>query len=56
MGRNRLKYTDAKPLPAGSIALELLNFDSSKPDTVVYFDNIAVCKLSAPFVSLYAVK
>jgi hypothetical protein len=52
-GRLVSGYTDPKPLPAGGIGLELMNFDTSKPDTVIYFDNISVCQLSAPFTSLY---
>ena len=49
-GVNTMGYTDPQPLPAGSIALEL--FPPEDPATVVYFDNIAVCELSAPFVTM----
>jgi len=52
-GKKVAGYVDPKPLPGGGIGLELFSFDSSKPDTVVYFDNISVCGLSAPFVSNY---
>jgi hypothetical protein len=53
-GKPNSGYTDPKPLPGGGIGLELMSFDTSKPDTVVYFDNISVCGLGAPFLSLYA--
>lgn len=52
-GQKSSGYTDPKPLPGGGIGLELITFDTAKPDTVVYFDNISVCGLSAPFTSLY---
>lgn len=52
-GQKNSGYTDPKPLPGGGIGLELMNFDTSKPDTIVYFDNMSVCGLSAPFTSLY---
>jgi len=43
--------TDSAPLPAGGIAIEL--FPPQEPDTVVYFDDIRVCELSAPFATIY---
>ncbi|NOH02303.1 MAG: hypothetical protein HND47_10280 [Chloroflexi bacterium] len=52
-GQKNSAYTDPKPLPGGGIGLELMSFDTSKPDTIVYFDNLSVCGLSAPFTSLY---
>ncbi len=52
-GRKNSAYTDPKPLPGGGIGLALLSFDTSKPDTIVYFDNISVCGLSTPFTSIY---
>jgi hypothetical protein len=52
-GKRMAGYTDPKPLPGGGIGLELISFDSSKPDTIIYFDNISVCGLSAPFTSMY---
>jgi len=45
-------YVDPTPLPAGSIGFELL--PGGEPDAVASFDNIAVCKLSAAFATLYA--
>lgn len=54
-GKKAAGYVDPKPLPGGGVGLELMSFDSSKPDTVVYFDNISVCGLSAPFASVYVV-
>lgn len=52
-GKRIAGYTDPKPLPGGGIGLELISFNSSKPDTIIYFDNISVCGLSAPFTSMY---
>ena len=46
-GQQALSYSDPQPLPAGGIGLEL--FSAVKASTVVYFDDIAVCVLSAPF-------
>ena len=54
-GKRIAGYTDPKPLPGGGIGLELLSLDSSKPDTIIYFDNMSVCGLNAPFISLYTV-
>ena len=45
-----MSYEDSQPLPAGGIGLEL--FPAAETSTVVYFDDIAVCGLSAPFVSM----
>ncbi len=52
-GQKNSGYTDPKPLPGGGIGLELITFDTVKPGTIVYFDNLSVCGLSAPFTSLY---
>jgi hypothetical protein len=52
-GQKNSGYTDPKPLPGGGIGLELMTFDTAKPGTVVYFDNVSVCGLSAPFTSMY---
>jgi hypothetical protein len=49
-GAKLLGFTDPQPLPAGSIGLEL--FEPGDPTTVVYFDNLVVCELSAPFVTM----
>ena len=54
-GQRITGYMDPKPLPGGGIGLEIFNFDSSKPDTVINFDNISVCALSTPFTSLYSI-
>lgn len=53
-GQKNSGYTDPKPLPGGGIGLEFIPFDTAKPGTIVYFDNMSVCGLSAPFTSLYA--
>ena len=52
-GQQRSSYTDPKPLPAGGIGLELLPHEVTA-GSVASFDNISVCGLNAPFVSLYA--
>jgi hypothetical protein len=52
-GKKLIDYKDPKPLPAGTIALEVHNFKD--PNTSYYFDDLSVCELSAPFaVSLFA--
>lgn len=53
-GQRITGYADPKPLPGGGIGLEIFNFDSSKPGTVINFDDISVCGLSAPFTSIYS--
>jgi len=50
-GTRLLFYEDPQPLPPGTIGLELWLKDS---DTIVYFDAISVCGLSAPFASMPA--
>ena len=51
-GQQRASYIDPKPLPAGGIGLELLPHNVTA-GSVASFDNISVCGLNAPFVSLY---
>lgn len=51
-GQKNSGYTDPKPLPGGGIGLELIPFDTAKPGTIVYFDNMSVCGLSAPFTTM----
>jgi hypothetical protein len=43
-------YTDPQPLPPGTIGLEMHLREEVK--TVFWFDDLAVCGLSAPFTSL----
>ena len=43
-----LEFTDARPLPGGTIGLEIWASEIEGP--TVYFDNLTVCELSAPFV------
>jgi hypothetical protein len=52
-GQLREKYTDPKPLPAGGIGLEMLPHEVAA-GSIASFDNISVCGLNAPFVSLYS--
>ena len=48
-GTRLMSYEDPQPLPPGTMGLE---FRLKGSDAVVYFDNLAVCELSAPFVSI----
>jgi hypothetical protein len=52
-GNRILNYTDPRPLPAGSIGLEIIG-NATAADAVLSFDNITVCELTEPFVSIYA--
>ena len=47
-----MDYTDASPIPGGTIGIEL--FSPNLPDTISYFDDVRVCGLSAPFSTMYA--
>jgi len=49
-GEQVAAYQDPQPLPTGSLGLEAHIFND--PNTVYYFDNLAVCELSAPFQSI----
>lgn len=53
-GKPVATYTDPKPLPPGTIGLELLPSQTAQAGTVISFDSISVCGLSAPFTSMYA--
>jgi hypothetical protein len=47
-GKKNLDYTDKNPLPEGTIGLE----PHFQGEGTIYFDNLAVCELSAPFLPL----
>jgi hypothetical protein len=47
-GKKLVIYTDKNPLPPGTIGLEP-HFNGAG---IIYYDNLAVCELNAPFVSL----
>ncbi len=49
-GKKLLNYSDPQVLPPGTIGLELHLKDGAK--MIFYFDNISVCELAAPFVSM----
>jgi hypothetical protein len=52
-GKMQVEYVDPQPLPPGMISMEA--HAPNDPNTVYYFDDLAVCELSAPFTtSLYA--
>lgn len=51
-GTQILAYEDRQPLGPGQIGFEI--FEETSPGTVVYFDNISVCGLSAEFEALPA--
>ena len=48
-GFRLLAYTDPNPLPEGGIFLEALPFVDN---TIVYFDDMALCELTEPFVPM----
>lgn len=48
-GARIVLYKDPEPLPPGTIGLEMWLKNSG---ITVYFDNISICKLSAPFESM----
>lgn len=50
-GEELLTYLDPNPLPGGSIGIGL--GESLEEGSMVYFDNIRVCELSGPFVSIF---
>ncbi|MGB2963205.1 MAG: hypothetical protein WBB69_04390 [Anaerolineales bacterium] len=50
-GIRMLFYTDPQPLPGGGIFLELDQSDGGE-QSIVYFDDFAVCELTAPFTPL----
>ena len=47
-GKKLVLYKDKNPLPPGTIGLEP-HFNG---EGVIYYDNLAVCEISAPFVPL----
>ncbi len=47
-GKKMIVYKDKSPFPPGTIGLE----PHFQNDGVIYFDNMAVCELASPFVSL----
>jgi len=53
-GTQLLTYVDPQPLPGGQIGLGLLA--SEDEDSIVYFDNLAMCELSEPFSPLLPIK
>lgn len=51
-GKLVIEYTDEMPLPPGDMGIWIGPF-TDKSLTVMYFDDIRVCGLSAPFASTY---
>ena len=49
-GTQLLSYIDPKPFPGGQIGIGLE--ESEDENFMIYFDNLSVCELSAPFVSM----
>jgi Carboxypeptidase regulatory-like domain len=47
-GQQLMAYADPKPIPPGTVSLELWLKGTDFP---VYFDNMSVCELSAPFAT-----
>lgn len=50
-GKKVMEYTDTAPLPPGDIGIWIGAF-TEPSTTVLYFDDISVCGLSAPFASM----
>jgi len=48
--RMLVSYKDPAPLPAGSI--NIATYQVIDPEQIIYFDNISVCELTAPFVPM----
>lgn len=48
-GERLMVYEDPTPLPPGTMGLE---FWLKGSETIVYFDNLSVCELGAPFTSI----
>lgn len=53
-GKNLIKFDDPKPLTQGTIGLVMPDWEGEDLNVIGYFDNIAVCELSAPFTSIPA--
>lgn len=51
-GKKVMEYTDNVPLPPGNIGIFIGAF-TEPSTTVLYFDNISVCGLSAPFATIF---
>ncbi|MCC6299288.1 MAG: carboxypeptidase regulatory-like domain-containing protein [Anaerolineales bacterium] len=49
-GKEIMDYMDPQPMPAGSFGIAA---DLVSAGAVAYYDNMSVCGMSAPFVSLY---
>jgi hypothetical protein len=52
-GKQEVEYQDQQPLPPGRIGIFIGPFTEAST-TVLYFDNMTVCVLSAPFTSIPA--
>ncbi len=52
-GKRLLEYEDPQPIPPGTIGFELW---LSGSETIVYFDDMSVCELSTPFISIVPVE
>jgi hypothetical protein len=50
-GKQLLSYQDPDPLPGGMMGLGL--WTSISDDSMIYFDNLRVCELTAPFAAGY---
>ena len=51
-GARFLTYTDPQPLPGGTMVISQGLGESQDPEYVVYYNNISVCELTAPFVPM----
>lgn len=51
-GRRVVTYKDPKPLPPGTVAIEVWGSDDE--EATAYFNNLTVCELTAPFETMPA--
>ena len=51
-GARFLTYTDPQPLPGGTMVIGQGLGEPLDPESVVYYNNISVCELTAPFVPM----
>lgn len=50
-GQQLFTYTDPDPLPGGGLTIES-HHDNQNEEAIMYFDNLTVCELTAPFAPM----
>jgi hypothetical protein len=51
-GKLEAEYQDSQPLPQGKISMGVMGTFTEASTTILYFDDLTVCGLSAPFTSM----